>query len=107
MLAGGERQYVEAISTKWASKHLADIDQGGLLIDFGSPARAKYTSGEFKTGWLKDGREGDTDFTYVGAAGRAYVPVEGTGPFALRMRLKTLGTKNLQLFVNNEMLPAV
>jgi arylsulfatase A-like enzyme len=87
--------------------HLADVDQGGLLLDFGSPSRMKYTSGEFKTGWLKDGREGDTDFTYVGAAGRAYLPIEGQGPFALRMRLKSLGTKNLQLFVNNEMLPAV
>lgn len=87
--------------------HLADVDQGGLVIDFGSPARMKYTSGEFKTGWIKDGREGDTDFTYVGAAGRAYLPIEGQGPFALRMRVKSLGTKNLQLFVNNEMLPAV
>lgn len=87
--------------------HLADIDQGGLLLDFGSPARAKYTSGEFKTGWLKDGREGDTDFTYVGAAGRVYLPIEGQGPFALRVRLKSLSTKNLQLFVNNEMLQAV
>jgi arylsulfatase A-like enzyme len=89
--------------------HLADVEQGGLFLDFGSPARLKYTSGQFKTGWLKDGKEGDTAFTYVGASGRVYLPLElqGQGPLALRIRLKSLGTKNLQLFVNNEMLPAV
>jgi arylsulfatase A-like enzyme len=87
--------------------HLADVDQGGLLLDFGTPARMKYTSGQFKTGYGKDGKDGDTTWTNVGATGRVYLPLEGQGPFTLRFRLKPIGTQNMQLFVNGKGLPLV
>ena len=48
----------------------------------------KYTSGQFKTGFGKDGVEGETTFTQVGATGRVYLPLEGDGPLTLRFRLK-------------------
>lgn len=85
--------------------HLADVDQGGLLLDFGTPARMKYTSGQFKTGFGKDGKDGETTWTHVGATGRVYLPFEGQGPFTLRFRVKPIGTQNLQLFMNGKSLP--
>jgi choline-sulfatase len=101
--------------------HLADVDQGGLFVDFGTPARMKYTIGHWKTGFGKDGADkgpetgragGDTTWTRVGATGRVYMPL-ATMPSApgaartLRFRLKPLGTKNMQLFVNGKQLPVV
>jgi choline-sulfatase len=85
--------------------HMAEVDQGGLFIDFGTPARMKYTSGNFKTGYLKDGKEGDTTFTTVGATGRVYLPFEGQGPFTLRVRAKPIGTQNLQVYLNGKVQP--
>lgn len=87
--------------------HMADVDQGGLFIDFGTPARNKYTVGNWRTGWGKDGVEGDTTFTYVASnAGRLYPPLPQQGPTKLRMRIKPIGTGMLQVYLNNEALQA-
>lgn len=40
MLAGGERQYVEAICNKWSAKMLADIDQIAIDMLANEPSRA-------------------------------------------------------------------
>lgn len=88
--------------------HLADVDHDGLFIDFGTPARMKYTVGNWKTGWGKDAKERGTTFTYVaGNTGRIYFPAEGGEALTLRLRLKPIGTGSMQLFLNGEMLPAV
>ena len=42
----------------------------------------KYTSGQFKTGFGKDGKDGDTTFTQVGDRGRVYLPLAGEGPLS-------------------------
>jgi choline-sulfatase len=88
--------------------HLADIDHGGLFIDLGTPARMKYTVGHWKTGWGKDGVEGDTTYTRVTAPGaRVYFPLNGNEPFTLRIRLRATGSTTLQPVLNNEALPSV
>jgi arylsulfatase A-like enzyme len=87
--------------------HLADVDQGGLLLDFGTPARMKYTSGQFKTGFGQDGKDGDTTWTHVGTTGRVYVQLDDAGARTARFRLKPVGTQNMQLFVNGKALPLV
>ena len=86
--------------------HLADVDQGGLFVDFGTPARNKYTIGHWRTGFGKDGVEGDTTYTNASASARVYLPL---APVAqkLRLRAKPIGTQKLQLFVNGKSLPAV
>jgi choline-sulfatase len=88
--------------------HLADIDHGGLFIDFGTPARMKYTVGHWKTGWGKDDVEGDTTFTIANSnSGRVYLPLSGPEPLTLRFRLRPLGTSTVQPFLNNTALPIV
>jgi arylsulfatase A-like enzyme len=96
--------------------HLADVDQGGLFLDFGTPARMKYTIGHWKTGFGKDGADkgpeqdragGETTWTRVGATGRVYMPLAPGAARTLRFRLKPIGTKNMQLFVNGKQLPVV
>jgi choline-sulfatase len=88
--------------------HLADVDHQGLFIDFGTPARAKYTVGSWKTGWGKDGTEGTTTFTNVASnTGRVYLPLSSDAAVTLRFRLKPIGTGTMQLYLNNEALPVV
>ncbi len=88
--------------------HMADVDQGGLFIDFGTPAADKYVSGGFKTGWGKAGTEGDTTYTHVASeTGRVYFPIEGDGPHTLSFRVKPVGTRNMQIFLNGDSLPLV
>ena len=55
--------------------HLADVDQGGLFLDFGTPARMKYTIGQWKTGFGKDGSDNGVTYTRVGSTGRVYLPL--------------------------------
>jgi choline-sulfatase len=88
--------------------HLADVDRGGLFIDFGTPARPKYTVGGWKTGWGKDGKAGDTTFTYANAtSGRVYLPLAKSDAYTFRFRLKPVGTGTLQVYLNNIALPSV
>jgi arylsulfatase A-like enzyme len=88
--------------------HLADLDRGGLFVDFGTPARPKYTVGGWKTGWGKDGKAGDTTFTYASSAStRVYLPLAKADACTLRVRLKPIGTGTLQVYLNNQALPSV
>ena len=87
--------------------HLADVNQGGLFVDFGTAARHKYTIGNWKTGWGEDGVEGDTTFTYVGKTGHVYLPMEVPGMATLRFRMKAIGTAKLTVYINKEPLPLV
>ena len=45
--------------------HLADVDHHGLFLDFGTPARHKYTVGSWGSGWGADGTDGDVTYTYA------------------------------------------
>ncbi|MEY4581076.1 MAG: hypothetical protein RL701_5779, partial [Pseudomonadota bacterium] len=88
--------------------HLADVDSHGLFIDFGTPARAKYTLGQWKTGWGPDGAEGATTYTEaVDSDARVFLPLASSEPFTLRVRIKRQGTTTLQPFLNNEPLAYV
>ncbi len=80
--------------------HLADIDHHGTFIDFGTPARMKYTVGQWRTGWVSDESSGDVTFSYVGDTGRVFFQVDQAGPVTLRFRAKPVGSRNLSLFLN-------
>jgi arylsulfatase A-like enzyme len=88
-----------------AIAHLADVDHHGLYVDFGTAARDKYTIGDWRTGWGSDGADGDETFTHASDAARLYVPVRHVGPHTLRLRMKAIGSRRLQVFVNNTSLP--
>jgi arylsulfatase A-like enzyme len=86
--------------------HLADIDHEGLYMDFGSPARAKYTMGAWRSGWGADGVDGDETYTYASETGRVYFTLTGEpGPLTVRLRMRAVGSRRLQVFVNNQTLP--
>jgi arylsulfatase A-like enzyme len=87
--------------------HLADIDHHGLFIDFGTPARMKYTVGQWKTGWGADGVDGDTTYTVASSTVRVYFPLDSAAAFTLRFRLQPIGTTSMQPSLNNEALGTV
>lgn len=89
-----------------AIAHLADIEHHGLYVDFGTPARDKYTVGDWRTGWGSDGADGDETYTYASDAARAYLPVDEVGPYTLRLRMKAIGSRRLQIWINNTSLPS-
>jgi arylsulfatase A-like enzyme len=80
--------------------HLADVDHRGTFIDFGTPARAKYTVGQWRTGWVDDRTEGDVTFSHVEDTGRFFFDLGEAGPVTFRFRVKPIGSRNLSLFVN-------
>jgi choline-sulfatase len=84
--------------------HLADIDHRGLFIDFGGPARSKYTVGNWGSGWLADGADGDVTFTYAGENGRLFFPMREARDITLRFEVKPIGSHRLQVFLNGESL---
>jgi arylsulfatase A-like enzyme len=75
-------------------------------MDFGTPARAKYTLGGWRpsngngTGWLADGADGDETFTYCGRMARVFFDVREAVPTTLRLRLRAHGTRRLQIYLN-------
>ena len=87
--------------------HLADFERGGLFLDFGTPARHKYTVGNWKSGWSADGAAGDTTYTNVASSGRLYLPLAGNEAVVFRFRIKPIGTGTLQVYVNNAAQTAV
>ncbi|MFW6067586.1 MAG: sulfatase [Myxococcota bacterium] len=82
--------------------HLADVHNEGLVIDFGTSSRMKYTLGHWRTGWGSDGTSGDTTYTYVGERGRLYFHADRAGPLAVRMRLRPIGTTVVSPYVNGK-----
>jgi arylsulfatase A-like enzyme len=87
--------------------HLADIEHQGLFLDFGGPARHKYTVGNWGSGWGADGADGDVTYTYVDDTGRVYFPVDEPGELTLRFQMKPVGSHRMQVFLNNESLEGV
>lgn len=87
--------------------HLADVDHRGLFIDFGTPARQKYTVGQWGSGWGADGADGDETFTYATDNGRLFFPLAEAREITLRVRMKPIASHRLQLFVNGESIEGV
>jgi arylsulfatase A-like enzyme len=85
--------------------HLADVDHAGLYMDFGTPARPKYTMGAWRSGWGADGVDGDETYSCAGETGRVYFTLTSDpAPITLRLRMRAVGTRRLQVFVNNRSL---
>ena len=86
-----------------ALRHLADYyDATGLLIDFGTAARLKYTIGNWNSGWLGESREGGTTVSTFGKTARLYLPLEADAPMQLRLRAKAYANTALIAYVNGK-----
>jgi len=83
--------------------HLADFyDPSGLVIDFGTAARLKYTIGNWNSGWLGESREGGVTVSTFGKTARLYLPVEARQPMQLRFRAKPYATGAIIAYVNGK-----
>ncbi|MEM6956755.1 MAG: sulfatase [Myxococcota bacterium] len=89
-----------------ALSHLADVDHGGLYIDFGTAARMKYTSGTWNSGWGVDRIEDGKTVSRFGDKGRIYFPAWETGPLTLRIELRGVGSNKLLVFMNGQQVGA-
>ncbi len=87
--------------------HLADVDHRGLFMDFGGPARAKYTVGNWGSGWGADGADGDVTFTYAGDTARVYFPVAESTDITLRFSVRPVGSHRMQVFLNGASISGV
>ncbi len=84
-----------------ALTHLADVrDAGGLFVDLGTAARAKYTMGDWHSGWEGDAVIDGSSVTFFGKSGRVEVPVLDSPPTAVRIRAKSIGATKLTLYLN-------
>lgn len=90
-----------------ALAHLADVDRGGIRIDFGTPARMKYTMGRWRNEWGTDGSQGERTFTRLGQTGKVWFHLDRATPLTLRLRLRKVGTPNLVVYLNGQTLRTV
>lgn len=90
-----------------ALRHLAEVNDGGWYLDFGTPAQSKYTVGDWQSGWVGKGIEGDTTYAQVGMRGRVYFDADRPEPLIARIRLRPHGTQALTPYLNNKQLRSV
>ena len=88
-------------------RHLAEVRDGGWYIDFGTPAQSKYTVGDWRSGWVGKGADGDATYAYVGMRGRVYFGADRPESLVARVRLRPHGTKALTPYLNNKQLKSV
>ncbi len=98
---------LEAHSDLTALRHLAEINDGGWYIDFGTPAQSKYTVGDWRSGWVGKGVDGDTSYAHVGMRGRVYFEADMQESLVARVRLRPHGTEALTPYLNNEQLKSI
>ena len=88
-------------------RHLAEVRDGGWYIDFGTPAQSKYTVGDWRSGWVGKGADGDATYAYVGMRGRVYFGADRPEALVARVRLRPHGTKAFTPYLNNKQLKSV
>jgi arylsulfatase A-like enzyme len=90
-----------------ALRHMAEVDDGGWVVDFGTPAQSKYTVGDWRSGWVGKGVDGDTTYAHVGMRGRVYFNADAPKPLVARIRLRPHGTHALTPYLNNKQLKSI
>ena len=90
-----------------AQFHLADVYQDGLWIDFGTPARLKYTNGNWNSGWQHDGVESGATVTVFRRRARIFLPVGSEGASVIQLRAKAAKPTALVLYINGKPMPDV
>ncbi len=88
-------------------RHLAEVRDGGWYIDFGTPAQSKYTVGDWRSGWVGKGADGDATYAHVGMRGRVYFGADRSEALTARVRLRPHGSKALTPYLNNKQLKSV
>ena len=88
-------------------RHLAEVDDGGWYIDFGTAAQSKFTVGDWRSGWVGRGVDGDTTYAQAGMRGRVYFSADVQEALVARIRLRPLGTQALTPYLNNKQLTSV
>ncbi len=82
--------------------HLADIERGGLYLDFGTPARAKYTNGDWRNEWLGDHEQGERTFTRMGQRASLWFHQDEASPVTFHLTLRRVGATSLAISLNGE-----
>lgn len=90
-----------------AMAHLADVNQAGLFIDFGTPAQNKYTVGDWNAGWGSRGHDGDRTFANAGRRGRIFFHADEAGARYVTLQLRPRGTRALTPYINGEQIQSV
>ena len=87
--------------------HLADVDYRGLYLDFGTPARAKYTHGDWRNDWGEDTSRGERTFTPMGGSANIWFHLKEAGPRTLRLRMKKGTASQVVVYLNGETLRTI
>ncbi len=98
---------LKAHSDLTALRHLAEVNDGGWYVDFGTPAQSKYTVGDWRSGWVGKGVDGDTTYAHVGMRGRVYFEADTRESLVARVRLRPHGTQALTPYLNNQQLKSI
>jgi arylsulfatase A-like enzyme len=84
---------------------MAHLRSAGLLIDFGTPSRHKYTFGDWRSGWRGDYERDGTTFSYLaGATGKIVFDAapDEAGGGTIALRAKAVGGGRGRVYLNGE-----
>jgi choline-sulfatase len=87
--------------------HVAEVHRDGVFIDFGTPAQRPYTFGNWNTGWMREGADGETTYARVGLRGRIYFHADQKRAHRMKIRMKSYGTAAMTAYVNNTQGPSI
>ncbi len=83
--------------------NFATLNNGGLVMDFGTTDAYKYTLGGWRTGWGDSRGEGDIRYALaLGATSRLYFHADRSEDIVARFRIKRGHAKSFSLYLNNE-----
>ncbi len=86
----------------------AHLSSGGLLVDFGTPARHKYTLGDWRSGFSGSYEEGETTYSYMtGRTARIQFTVlegEEAEGGSIAFRMKGFGPHQVRVSLNDKSL---
>jgi arylsulfatase A-like enzyme len=83
--------------------HLADVDHHGVFVDFGTPARFKYTLGNWRSGWGADVEEQGVTFTWATVSpARIYFHLDQAAPFRIMFRARKGDNTRISVYVNEQ-----
>jgi choline-sulfatase len=88
----------------------AHLRSSGLLVDLGTPARHKYTLGDWKRGWRGDFLDNGTTYSYQSnnvahVAFHAFADEVGEG--TITIRAKAVGCSKVRVYLNGKYLGSI
>jgi len=83
--------------------HMADVSHHGLFIEMGSPARHKFTMGDWMCGWDMQTETNGVSFCYAThSPGRIFFHLDHASPLHMIFKIRPEGNRKISVYLNEQ-----